>query len=71
MDKNRVSDFVVEVLCELKDESDFGAMGYYVGAIVKNRNPAFVGVPAARCDTDKLKALGAAMAASGSVGLFL
>ncbi|MEK6979065.1 MAG: aconitase X catalytic domain-containing protein [Candidatus Micrarchaeota archaeon] len=70
LDKNRVSDFVVEVLCELKDESDFGAMGYYVGAIVKNRNPAFVGVPAARCDTDKLKALGAAMAASGSVGLF-
>ena len=70
LDKNRVSDFIVSVECELKDESDFGAMGYYVGAIVKNRNPAFDGIEKESTSTDKLKALGAAMAASGSVGLF-
>ena len=70
LDENRVSDFVVDVSCELNDESDFGAMGYYIGAIVKNRNPAFVGIKKESTSTDRLKALGAAMAASGSVGLF-
>lgn len=68
LDKNRVSDFVVKVEADLKTNSDFGAMGYYIGEIVKNRNPAFVDVKGAT--EDKLKALGAAMAASGSVALF-
>jgi len=70
LDKNRVSDFVVEVKCDLHSESDYGAMGYYVGEIVKNKNPAFIGIEKSNVNSDKLKALGAAMAASGSVGLF-
>ncbi|MFH1221955.1 MAG: aconitase X catalytic domain-containing protein [Candidatus Micrarchaeota archaeon] len=68
LDKNRVSDFVVKVEAELKTTTDFGAMGSYIGEIVKNRNPAFIGVKNAT--EDKLKSLGAAMAASGSVALF-
>lgn len=68
LDENRVSDFSVEVEADLKTNSDFGAMGYYVGEIVKNRNPSFTGIK--NPSEDRLKALGAAMAASGSVGLF-
>jgi predicted aconitase len=68
LDRNRVSDFVVKVETELRTATDFAAMGSYVGEIVKSRIPAFIGVKNA--NEDKLKALGAAMAASGSVALF-
>lgn len=68
LDRNRICDFVVEVEADLRTISDFGAMGYYLGGIVKNRNPAFLGINNA--SEDKLKGLGAAMAASGSVALF-
>ncbi|MEM0466363.1 MAG: aconitase X catalytic domain-containing protein [Candidatus Thermoplasmatota archaeon] len=48
--------------------SDFGALGYHVGKLVKNKIPFFTGIKDA--DTDQLKALGAAMAASGAVALY-
>ncbi len=48
--------------------SDFGALGYHVGKLVKNKIPFFTGIQNA--DTDQLKALGAAMAASGAVALY-
>lgn len=68
LEENRVSDFVIEVEADLKTTSDYGAMGNFLGGIVKNRNPAFTGIKNA--SEDKLKGLGAAMAASGSVALF-
>ncbi len=68
LDENRKAGVVVEVSADLKNSSDFGAMGYYAGEFVKNRHPAFAGVKEA--GEGKLKALGAAMAASGSVALF-
>lgn len=68
LDENRVSDFVIDVEADLKTTTDFGAMGYYLGSIIKSRNPAFTGMKNAT--EDKLKGLGAAMAASGSVALF-
>lgn len=68
LDENRVSDLVVEVEADLKTTTDYGAMGYHLGSIVKSRNPAFTGIRNA--SEDKLKGLGAAMAASGSVALF-
>ncbi len=68
MDENRICDFLVEAEAELKTTADFGAMGYHLGSIVKNGNPAFTGIRNA--SEDRLKALGAAMAASGSVALF-
>lgn len=58
----------VKVNVDLKYNSDFGALGWYVGKQVKNKIPYFTGIKDA--NTDQLKALGAAMAASGAVALY-
>jgi len=58
----------INVDAELEFNSDFGALGYYVGKQVKNKIPYFTGITNA--NTDQLKALGAAMAASGAVALY-
>ena len=52
----------------MKTSSDFGAMGYCIGEKAKGRHVAFTGV--GQASEDNLKALGAAMAASGSAALF-
>ena len=49
------------------DSSWYGAVGYLVGKMVGAQIPYFVGIRPTR---DQLKALGAAMAASGAVSLF-
>lgn len=67
-DENRISTITINVETELKTQSDFGAMGYYLGKIVKGKYPSFKGIKTA--DEDQLKSLGAAMAATGSVPLF-
>ena len=58
----------IDVSADLNFSSDFGALGYYVGKQVKNKIPYFTGIKNA--NTDQLKALGAAMAASGAVALY-
>lgn len=68
LDENRKAQMLVEVDAKLEDSADFGALGYVVGKQVKNRIPYFKGIKDA--DTDQLKALGAAMAASGAVALY-
>ncbi|MEW5937731.1 MAG: aconitase X catalytic domain-containing protein [Candidatus Thermoplasmatota archaeon] len=68
VDENRKPEYLIKVSAELSSSSDFGALGYHVGRIVKNKVPYFMGLPEA--DTDMLKALGAAMAASGAVALY-
>jgi hypothetical protein len=68
LDQNRKPEIVVEVDAKLGDNADFGALGYIVGKKVKNGIPYFKGIKDA--DTDQLKALGAAMAASGAVALY-
>jgi predicted aconitase len=68
LDENRRPQMLVEVDAKLEDSADFGALGYIVGKQVKNRIPYFKGIKDA--DTDQLKALGAAMAASGAVALY-
>jgi len=68
LDENRRPSFLVKVDAELKSNSDFGALGYHVGKIVKDKVPYFWGIKDA--DVDQLKALGAAMAASGAVALY-
>jgi predicted aconitase len=45
----------------------FGALGYLTGRLAGNRIPYFTGI---RPDNDGLKALGAAMAATGAVALY-
>ncbi len=68
LDENRKPDFVIDVKADLKFNADFGAMGHFVGSAVKNKIPYFRGIKEA--NTDNLKALGAAMAASGAVALY-
>jgi len=58
----------IDVSADLSFNSDFGALGYFVGKQVKNKIPYFTGIKNA--NTDQLKALGAAMAASGAVALY-
>jgi len=68
LDQNRHPDVLLDIHATLEDNADFGALGYMVGKQVKNRIPYFRGIKDA--DTDQLKALGAAMAASGAVALY-
>jgi predicted aconitase len=67
LDENRRPTYLIEVKEELKG-SDYGALGFLAGRIVKDGVPLFRlrGKPA----LDDLKALGASMAASGSVALY-
>ena len=67
LDENRMPTHLVEVLANLRG-SDYGALGFLVGKMVKDGIPLFRlrGAPSG----DELKALGAAMAASGSVALY-
>jgi predicted aconitase len=66
--ENRQPEIKIKVDAELFFNSDFGALGWYVGKKVKNKIPYFTGLKDA--NTDQLKALGAAMAASGAVALY-
>jgi predicted aconitase len=68
LDENRKPTVIVDVEAALEYNADFGALGYYVGKQVKNGKPYFKGIKNA--NTDQLKALGAAMAASGAVALY-
>lgn len=66
--EKRQPDIKIKVDAEIDFNADFGALGYFVGKQVKNKIPYFTGIKNA--NTDQLKALGAAMAASGAVALY-
>lgn len=70
LDKNRKPTVKINIQddVELKYASDFGALGYFVGKQVKNKIPYYTGIKNA--NTNHLKSLGAAMAASGAVALY-
>lgn len=67
LDENRVPEIAIDVEFSLK-ESDYGALGYVAGKLLGSRVPVFrlKDIP----KKDELKALGAAMAASGAVALY-
>jgi predicted aconitase len=66
--ENRQPNVEIRVKADMTFNSDFGALGYLVGKQVKNKIPYFTNIKNA--DTDQLKALGAAMAASGAVAMY-
>jgi len=66
-DENRLPTHSIAVDADLKG-SDFGALGFLVGRIVGDKIPLFR--LRSEPSKDELKALGAAMAASGSVALY-
>ena len=67
--KNRIPQIVIDVLTGSQNWgiAEYGALGYHVGRLAGNRIPYFTGI---RPDADQLKALGAAMAATGAVALY-
>ncbi|MFA5237086.1 MAG: aconitase X catalytic domain-containing protein [Methanoregula sp.] len=69
LDKNRVPQMVIDVHADISGwtVADYGALGYHAGKIVGNRIPYYRGI---RPEPDQLKALGAAMAATGAVALY-
>lgn len=70
LDENRRATLRVEVRCPVRTLSDFGALGYLVGKVARDRVPYFVGLEVEHGQAGPLKALGAAMAASGAVALY-
>jgi predicted aconitase len=74
LDSERVAQVAIELdeSVKLVDRADFGLFGLKVGALVKEKYPAFSNLSMANSkpDEDALKYMGAAMAASGSVPLF-
>jgi hypothetical protein len=68
LDENRQPTHLVKVEAHLVG-SDYGALGFLVGRTVKDGVP-FFRLKGQRPVPDELKALGAAMAASGSVALY-
>ncbi len=67
LDENRRPTHLIAVEADLKG-SDYGALGFLAGKIVKDGVPMFKLISSP--SRDELKALGAAMAASGSVALY-
>ncbi|HEX9115515.1 MAG TPA: aconitase X catalytic domain-containing protein, partial [Anaerolineae bacterium] len=75
LDENRRADVIVEVRCPLRGAADFGALSYAAGKAVGSGVPWFTGLaewlPAAEGPAaDRLKTLGAGLAAYGAVALF-
>ena len=71
LDENRGATLKVVVRCAVRTLSDYGALGYLVGKAVRNGIPYFVFEgDRETCAIEQLKALGAAMAASGAVALY-
>jgi predicted aconitase len=69
LEKNRQPQVIIEVKSDKKDWdiSRYGALGYHVGKLAGNKIPYFRGISP---EKDQLKALGAAMAATGAVAIY-
>jgi hypothetical protein len=81
LDSERLADIVVEVRCPVRDVADFGALSYVVGKQVGNATLWFADLADALpplpeditlggAAGDRLKTLGAGLAAYGAVALF-
>jgi len=66
--ENRKPSIVVKVEENPKSEAEFGALGIYVGKMLKNEVPVFEGL--ADYTDDDLKQLGAGLASSGMTSMF-
>ncbi|HVP96441.1 aconitase X catalytic domain-containing protein [Methanoregula sp.] len=69
LDKNRVPQLVIDIHADTSawGIAEYGALGFHAGKLVGNRIPYFRGI---RPEPDQLKAIGAAMAATGAVALY-
>ena len=69
LDENRPGQVLVNIKAKLKEETDYDALGYYVGRIVKDKVPVFKNMDK-EVSTQSLIQLGAALATTGTVALF-
>lgn len=67
--ENRYGKFLVNVEVPLNDMTDYGTLGYFAGKIAGQDTPVFTGIPTTPT-LEELKALSAALAASGAVSMF-
>lgn len=67
--ENRRGTHLVEIACDVKDNMDWGLLGYYIGKTVLDKVPVVTGVKEFP-HRDFLKHFGAASAASGGVELY-
>jgi predicted aconitase len=67
--ENRYGSFLVNVETPMRDMTDYGTLGYFAGKIAGQDTPVFVGLPN-NPTLEDLKALSAALAASGAVSMF-
>jgi phosphomecalonate degydratase large subunit len=70
VDANRRGTQLFRVDTPLDGTTDYSCLGFHVGRIVGEGVPVFTGLPA-RPNLDELDALGAALATSGGVALFI
>ena len=68
LDENRYANVLVRVDCELKNFTDFGALGLFAGEICGMDVPVFDGI--AKATMPELIALSSAIATGGAVSLF-
>ena len=66
--ENRQSNILVDVKTSLRNESEFGALGIYLGKILEDKIPVIQGLN--DVSEVKLKQLGAALATTGMVNMF-
>lgn len=69
-DNGRKPAYLIEVLCHLKSEADFGALGYLIGRKLVDKTPYLRFYGEHLSGELYLRAMGASMAASGSISLF-
>ena len=67
--ENRYGKFLINVETPLRDMTDYGTLGYFAGKIAGQDTPVFTGIPSDPT-LEQLKALSAALAASGAVSMF-
>lgn len=67
--ENRYGHFLIKVETPLNDMTDYGTLGYFAGKIAGQDTPVFTGIPS-NPNLEELKALSAALAASGAVSMF-
>jgi predicted aconitase len=70
LDENRVGTHLVRVEAALGTVSDFSCLGFHVGGLVGTQVPVFTGF-ARRPTLDELDALGAGLATTGGVSMFI
>lgn len=69
LQENRYGKLLVKVETPLDDMTDYGTLGYFAGRIAGQETPVFTGIPQDPT-LEQLKALSAALAASGAVSMF-